>query len=65
MVYALCEEFEWTPTDEEIKAFVIEMIEPPDRAAFAFMIKKYRDDKEAFLKEFEDYKKGLGSNTQT
>lgn len=56
-IAAICDEFDWKPNDDEIKAFVMEMVEAPERVAFAFMIKKYRDDKEAFLKEFEDYKK--------
>ncbi len=56
MVEAICDEFEWKPSDEEIIAFVTGMVEESERPAFAFIIKKYRDDRETFLKEFDDFK---------
>lgn len=65
VIRSVCDEFEWQPSDEDIKEFVIGMVEAQERAPFAYMIKRYRDDREKFLAEFEEYKKGLGSNTQT
>lgn len=53
----ICEEFDWKPTDEEVKAFVIEMIDKQDRAAFTHIVRQYRDDREKFLAEFEEFKK--------
>lgn len=55
-VRAICEEFDWKPDDDEIKAFVMEMIGPQEQAAFMFMIKKYRDDREGLLEDFEKAK---------
>ena len=52
-VAAICEEFDWKPTDEDILRFVTEMVEDTDRAAFAYMIKRYRDDKEKFVEEIK------------
>jgi hypothetical protein len=56
-VRAICEEFDWKPSDDEIKAFVIDMVPQPDRAAFAYMIRRYRDDREKFISEFEEFKR--------
>lgn len=56
-VRAICEEFDWKPDDNEIRSFVMEMVEQPDRVAFAYMIQRYRDDRENFLSEFEKFKK--------
>ena len=58
-VRAICEEFDWKPTDEEIHRFVIEMVEEAERIPFVYMIKRYRDDREKFLNEFENHKKSL------
>ncbi len=62
-VRAICEEFDWQPNDEEIKEFVIGMVEQPDRAAFAYMIKRYRDDRTKFLEEFETFRKTQDGTT--
>ena len=56
-VRAICEEFDWKPSDDEIKAFVISMVDPGERVAFAYMVKRYRDDREKFLEEFDEFKK--------
>jgi hypothetical protein len=53
-VAAVCEEFDWKPTDEDILRFVTEMVDESDRAAFAYLIKRYRDDKNKFIKEIDD-----------
>jgi 23S rRNA C2498 (ribose-2'-O)-methylase RlmM len=59
-VFAICDEFDWKPCDEEIYAFVTDMIEKPEQIAFMVLIKKYRDDREGLFKEFEDLKKQNG-----
>ena len=56
-VRAICEEFDWKPDNEEIKAFVMEMVEPKEQAAFMFLLKRYRDDRQGLLEEFEKPKK--------
>lgn len=53
-VAAVCEEFDWEPSDEDVFRFVNEMVEDTDKAAFAYMIKRYRDDKEKFLEEIKN-----------
>ncbi len=55
-VRAICDEFEWTPNDDEIKAFVMEMVDPKEQAPFMFMIKKWRDDRDGLLEEFNKVK---------
>lgn len=64
-VRSICDEFEWKPDDDEIKAFVMEMIEPKERAPFMFMIKKYRDDREGLLEDFKRTKETLGDEPPT
>ena len=59
-VRAICEEFDWKPDDDEIKAFVMEMVGPREQAAFMFMIKKYRDDRKGLLEEFQKAKETFG-----
>jgi hypothetical protein len=65
IVRSICDEFEWHPSDEEIKEFVISMVDEPERAPLAYMIHRYRDDLYKFIAELGDYKKEQGSNSQT
>lgn len=53
-VSAICEEFEWAPSDEDINQFVTEMIEKEYRNLFTHVIKQYRDNKEEFIKSIKD-----------
>lgn len=53
-IIAICEEFDWKPTDEDVFRFVSEMVEESDKLAFAYMIKRYRDDKEKFIDEIKN-----------
>jgi hypothetical protein len=59
-VRSVCDEFDWQPDDDDIKAFVMEMVDPKEQAPFMFMIKKYRDDREGLLEEFKQAKEKLG-----
>jgi hypothetical protein len=56
-VRAICDEFDWTPTDEDIRAFVIDMVAETERPAFAYMVTKYRDDKQGLINDFDTFKK--------
>ena len=56
-IAAICEEFDWQPSDIEIRNFVDEMVEENDRSAFRYMIQKWRDDREELLKEFAEVKR--------
>lgn len=58
-IRAICEEFDWKPSDQDILAFVSEMVEAPERPAFMFILKKYRDNREGLLEEFEKSKDTL------
>ena len=58
-VRAICEEFDWKPSDEEIIRFVSEMVEEKERAGFLFILKKYRDDRNGLLTEFKKVKDGM------
>ena len=53
-VRAICEEFDWKPDDDDLKEFVIGMIDADNRAPFFYMLKKYRDDRTGLLKEFKE-----------
>ena len=64
-VRSICEEFDWKPDDDEIMAFVMEMVEPKERPAFMFMIKKYRDNREGLLEDFKKAKENLGDEPPT
>jgi hypothetical protein len=57
---AICEEVNWTPDDDEIKAFVLSMVEKNEQSALAYLIMRYRDDRENLLKEVTEYKKSKG-----
>lgn len=64
-VRAICEEFDWKPDDDEIKAFVMEMVELREQVPFMFMIKKYRDDRKGLIEEFENAKNEFGDKPPT
>ena len=64
-VRAICEEFDWKPDDDEIKAFVMEMIEPKEQPPFMMIIKKYRDDRKGLLEDFKKTKEALGDEPPT
>ena len=53
IVQEICNEFGLKPSNEDILGFINETIEEADRKPFAFMIIKYRDNKEAFFSEFD------------
>ena len=53
-IQAICEEFDWKPDDDEVKAFVMQMVEPAQQAPFMYMIKKWRDDREGLKEDFKD-----------
>lgn len=64
-VRAICEEFDWKPDDDEIRAFVMEMVEPKEQPPFMYMIRKYRDDREGLLEDFKKAKDDLGEAPST
>ena len=64
-IRAICEEFDWKPDDDEIKAFVMEMVGPREQAPFMLIIKKYRDDREALLEDFKKAKETFGEEPPT
>ena len=55
-VQSICEEFDWKPSDDDIKSFVMEMASKQDRAPMIFMILKYRDNKEGLLEDIKNNK---------
>lgn len=54
---AICNEFEWEPTDEEIASFCRDMVEEAEITVMFTMLKCLRDDKDKFL---ENAKKHIG-----
>jgi hypothetical protein len=55
-VIAICEEFDWKPTNEDFLVFVMEMVDEYDKAPFMHLLKRYRDDREGLLIEFKKCK---------
>ena len=53
-VRSICEEFDWKPTDEDLVAFVSQMVGPEERLGFLYMLKKYRDDRNGLLQEYKE-----------
>lgn len=57
-IMSICDEFEWKPSDVEVRNFVNEMVDEQDRPAFGYMIKRYRDDREGLFEEIERFREG-------
>lgn len=55
-VAAICEEFEWQPSDKEIIEFVVGMVEEKERPGIAYIIKQYRDDRTGLMEELQKFK---------
>ena len=56
-ISAICEEFDWKPSDEHIDDFLASMVEEGDRKQLRFLLLKLRDDRDTFLKELADARK--------
>jgi hypothetical protein len=54
---ALCQEFDWKPTDAEIVTFCKDMVEKTQLESFVIMFRQMRDDQENFI---ENAKKHIG-----
>ena len=54
--FAICEEFDWKPDDTDIIEFVKEIVGPKEQAAFVYLLKKYRDDREGLINDFKSVK---------
>ncbi len=55
-VRAICEEFDWKPSDEHVLEFVKEIVGPKEQPAFLYLLKKYRDNREELIAEFQTVK---------
>lgn len=54
---ALCEEFDWKPSDKEIIAYLESYVEKSNRPAFFSILTRYRDNREGLLEDI-NRKKG-------
>lgn len=61
---AVCDEFEWKPTDDEILSFVEEMIKPPERAAFFYFLTQCRDNPTGLAEHVKKVRE-LGESSET
>ena len=59
-ISAICEEFDWQPTDAQVQQFVTEMVEDDgeSQAAMIYMVREYRDNREKLLDDIERFKSG-------
>jgi len=55
-VIAICEEFDWKPSDNDIKDFVREMMAPEDYLVFIHFLTRFRDDRNELLKDIRKFK---------
>ena len=55
-IAAICEEFDWQPSDLDVRRFIDEMVEKEDGPAFSYMIKRWRDDREGLLEEVKKFR---------
>lgn len=56
-VAAIVDEFNWSPSDEEIDRYVNDMVEKENQNTFSFLIKRYRDHKEELKEELMEESK--------
>ena len=47
---AICQEFDWAPSDSDIVTFCKDMVNEGQVESFIMMLKSMRDDRETFLK---------------
>lgn len=59
-VVAVCEEFDWKPTDADIEMFVTEMVAAEDRSVIESFIRQYRDDRGSLLEKIKRFKDSMG-----
>lgn len=55
-VVAVCEEFDWKPSDQDIEMFLNEFVVSEDRPGFRHFIKQYRDNRDEFLEKIRKFK---------
>lgn len=56
-VVAVCEEFDWKPTDEDIALFMeATVVADEDKGAFTHFVKQYRDNREELLEKIKKFK---------
>lgn len=65
MIVAICEEFDWQPSDEELVDFINGMIDMNERPAFLYLLKRYRDDRQGLIQEFEQFSTNNGNSAET
>ena len=56
-VIAICEEFDWKPTDEHIQMFLDDMVSEEHRPAYRHFITQFRDNREELLKKLKEFDK--------
>jgi hypothetical protein len=52
-IVAICEEFDWKPDDADIINFVVGMVDKAEQAPVAYMITRYRDNKESLYADMK------------
>ena len=55
-VVAVCEEFDWKPSDADIKMYVDDMIDEELRPAFAHFITEFRDNSTDLIERIRKFK---------
>lgn len=55
-VIAVCEEFDWKPSDNDIETFIAEMTPPEDHEAFRHFLFQYRDNRIELMEKIKRFK---------
>lgn len=55
-VSAICEEFDYKPSNEDIFSFVHEMVDNEDHKTFCYLLMRFRDEREELLEQIKKNK---------
>ena len=57
-VIAVCEEFDWKPSDEDIEMYVSDLIPTEVQEEFRYFILQFRDNREELMDKIKKFKDG-------
>lgn len=58
-IIAICEEFDWKPSDNDIETFIAGMIPLEDHSSFRYFLFQYRDNRMELMEKIKRFKDDL------
>jgi HD superfamily phosphodiesterase len=55
-VIAICEEFDWKPSDADIEMFINSLVKEDDRPAIGHFLRQYRDNRDELLEKIKKFR---------